>query len=105
RRDPQGGDRQAAAHRARRQARPHRVRLCIVGAGAIGGLLGARLAAGGNEVTLIARGATLAALRERGLTLRSGSDELTVRPRVVEDAAAAGLQDAVILTVKAPALA
>ena len=81
------------------------MRLCIVGAGAIGGLLGARLAAGGNEVTLIARGATLAALRERGLTLRSGSDELTVRPRVVEDAAAAGPQDAVILTVKAPALA
>src|SRR5438270_748852 len=71
----------------------------------ITGLLGARLAAGGNEVTLIARGATLAALSERGLTLRSGGEELTVRPRVVEDAAAAGPQDAVILTVKAPALA
>ena len=81
------------------------MKLCIVGAGAIGGLLGARLAAGGNEVTLIARGATLAALSERGLTLRSGGEELTVRPRVVEDTAAAGPQDAVILTVKAPALA
>jgi 2-dehydropantoate 2-reductase len=80
------------------------VRLCIVGAGAIGGLLGARLAAAGNEVTLIARGANLAALNERGLTLRSDGEELTVRPRAVENAAAAGPQDAVILTVKAPAL-
>ena len=81
------------------------MRICVFGAGAIGGLLGARLAAGGCEVTMIARGGNLAVLQERGLTLRSGADELTVRPRVTADPAEAGPQDAVILTVKAPALA
>ena len=47
------------------------MRICIYGAGAIGGLLGARLARAGAEVSLIARGPHLAAMRERGLTLRS----------------------------------
>jgi 2-dehydropantoate 2-reductase len=81
------------------------VRICIYGAGAIGGLLGAKLAAAGHEVTLIARGAQLAALRERGLTLRSGEETLTVRPHATDDPAAAGPQDSVILTLKAPGLA
>jgi 2-dehydropantoate 2-reductase len=80
------------------------VRICIYGAGAIGGLLGARLAAAGSEVTLIARGAQLAALRERGLTLRSGEETITVRPRATDDPAEAGPQDTVILTLKAPGL-
>ena len=81
------------------------MRICIYGAGAIGGLLGARLAAAGYTVTLIARGAHLAALRERGLTLRSGEDTVTVRPHATDDPAAAGPQDCVILTLKAPGLA
>jgi 2-dehydropantoate 2-reductase len=81
------------------------VRICIYGAGAIGGLLGARLAAAGYTVTLIARGAHLEALRERGLTLRSGEETLTVRPHATDDPAAAGPQDCVILTLKAPGLA
>ena len=81
------------------------MRICIYGAGAIGGLLGARLAAAGYTVTLIARGAQLAALRERGLTLRSGEETVTVRPQATDDPAAAGPQDCVILTLKAPGLA
>ncbi|MFO1059642.1 MAG: 2-dehydropantoate 2-reductase [Dongiaceae bacterium] len=81
------------------------MRICIYGAGAIGGLLGARLAAAGYTVTLIARGAHLEALRERGLTLRSGEDTVTVRPHATDDPAAAGPQDCVILTLKAPGLA
>ena len=54
------------------------MRICIYGAGAIGGLLGARLARSGAEVSLIARGPHLAAMRERGLTLRSGEESFTV---------------------------
>jgi len=81
------------------------MKICIYGAGAIGGMLGAKLAASGEEVTLIARGGQLAALRERGLTLKSEGQEITVRPLATDDPAEAGPQDAVILTVKAPGVA
>ena len=47
------------------------MKICIVGAGAIGGYMGARLALAGQQVTLIARGAHLQAIQERGLTLQS----------------------------------
>ncbi|MGK5738341.1 ketopantoate reductase family protein [Micromonospora sp. URMC 103] len=55
------------------------MRYLIIGAGAVGGTIGARLAAAEHEVTLVARGAHLAAIRERGLTLRQPEQERTVR--------------------------
>jgi 2-dehydropantoate 2-reductase len=77
------------------------LKLAVYGAGAIGGLLGARLAAAGVEVGLIARGAHLAAIRERGLELRHAGDSLTVHPAATDDPAGLGPQDYVILTLKA----
>ena len=81
-------------------------KVCIVGAGAIGGILGARLAAAGAcEVSALARGKTLQALREHGWRLRSGDTFMQVPGRAESDAAALGAQDLVILAVKGPALA
>lgn len=79
------------------------MRIAVVGAGAIGGYLGARLAAAGEEVTFIARGANLAAIRADGMRL-IGEDGVEVRSigaRAVEKPAEAGAQDTVLLTVKA----
>jgi 2-dehydropantoate 2-reductase len=78
------------------------VRIAIVGAGAIGGFLAARLAASGCRVTLVARGAQLTALSQGGLTLieRDGR-RATHRIPVVARLAAAGPQDYVMLAVKA----
>ncbi len=79
------------------------MRICIFGAGATGGFLGARLARGGVPVTLIARGAQLAAIRAVGLTLREADGtSFTAAPTLAtDDPAVAGEQDAVILAVKA----
>jgi 2-dehydropantoate 2-reductase len=77
------------------------VTVAIVGAGAIGGLIGARLARSGEEVILIARGANLEALRARGLTVRSAGEEFIVRPRATDDVAAVGKADVVFVTLKA----
>jgi len=80
------------------------MKVCIVGAGAIGGFLGARLAASGADVTALARGETLRALREDGWRLQSG-DVLTTAPAIASDRAAdLGPQDLVVLAVKSPAL-
>jgi 2-dehydropantoate 2-reductase len=81
------------------------VRVGIFGAGAIGGLLAARLAQAGAEVTVVARGAHLDAMQRHGLRLHSGEERVTVRPRCVADAREAGAQDAVFVTLKAHALA
>ena len=79
--------------------------VCIVGAGAIGGWLGAGLARAGCDVSLLARGATLAALQTQGLKLQSGSQpEQTHLVRASNNAAELGVQDMVIIAVKAPAL-
>lgn len=82
------------------------MRIAIVGAGAIGAYMGARLALAGEEVTLIARGAHLEAMQRDGLTLLSTDaegDELRehTEPRSVATPAEAGLQDVVIVTLKA----
>jgi 2-dehydropantoate 2-reductase len=77
------------------------MRFCIYGAGAIGGLIGARLARTGEDVTLIARGAHLAAMRENGLKVTGHGGDFTVKPRVTEDPAEAGPQDFVIVALKA----
>ncbi|MBV8591587.1 MAG: oxidoreductase, partial [Acetobacteraceae bacterium] len=68
------------------------MRIGIFGAGAIGGLIGARLAASGANVTFIARGPHLAAMQANGVRLISGGQTITVRPRCVGDGADAGEQ-------------
>jgi len=80
------------------------MRICVFGAGAIGGYMAVELACAGNEVTVIARGAHLEAIRARGLTLRMAGEERTVRPAATDDAAEAGVQDAVVVTLKAHSL-
>jgi 2-dehydropantoate 2-reductase len=78
------------------------MKVCIVGAGSIGGYLGARLAHAGIQVTLIARGAHLEALRSRGLTLIEAGGESVVRTvHATECMAEAGAHDLVVLAVKA----
>ena len=81
------------------------MKICIYGAGAVGGHLAVRLARAGNEVSVVARGAHLEAMRARGLTLMLGGEKLTAPVRASDDPAALGPQDVVITTVKAPALA
>ena len=81
------------------------MKICVVGAGAIGGLTGAWLARAGHEVCLVARGEHLLALRERGLTLVSGESREVFRLRAGGDPGEFGIQDAVFVCVKAPSLA
>ncbi len=80
------------------------MKVCVVGAGAIGTFLGTHLARTGAEVSALARGATAAALRARGLRLEEGGATLTAPVRVVEDTRALGPQDLVVVAVKGPAL-
>ena len=80
------------------------MKICVYGAGASGGLLGAQLALAGEEVTLSARGPHLAAMRRNGLKLRTEGEERTARPACTDDPAEAGPQDAVIVTLKAPSV-
>jgi len=77
------------------------MRLCIFGAGAIGGYLGAELALGGVDVTLIARGPHLDAMRKNGIRLRVGDDEKVAHPHCTDDPAEAGPQDYVLMALKA----
>ena len=81
------------------------MRICVYGAGAIGGLIGARLARAGCDVSLVARGAHLAAIRARGLRVRSQGEEIVIRPRCSDDPAELGAHDYVILTLKAHSVA
>src|SRR5436190_9991818 len=80
------------------------MRICVYGAGAVGGHLAARLAAAGEDVSVIGRGAHLAAMREKGLTLLHGEERITARVRATDDPASLGRQDLVIVTLKANAL-
>lgn len=77
------------------------MRICIFGAGAVGGHIAARLAAGGHDVCVVARGAQLEALRRNGVTLLHADETIKARVRT-EDF---GRQDAVFVTLKANALA
>ena len=84
------------------------MRICIFGAGAVGGHLAARLSAAGHTVSVVARGDHLAAIRERGLVLLRGDERIEARVRASEVPAKLGPQDMVISTLKAnglPALA
>ncbi len=79
------------------------MKVAIVGVGAIGGYVGIRLALAGEDVTFIARGANLEALRTRGLRLLNadGSEECAPHVNATADYDAAGVQDVVILAMKA----
>ncbi len=79
------------------------MRVCIVGAGAIGGALGVILAQNGCEVSVLARGAYVNAMSS-GLTLAQGEKLSRVPVKVSADASALGPQDLVVLAVKTPAL-
>ncbi|WP_414529623.1 2-dehydropantoate 2-reductase [Nodularia chucula] len=83
------------------------MKICIVGAGAIGGYLGAKLAQAGEEVTLIARGQHLEAIQNRGLEviMADGSSHVVHPSLATSDINDAGTQDVVILAVKAQSLA
>lgn len=81
------------------------MKVCIVGAGAIGGFLGARLAAkGDSQVSALARGATLEALCRHGWRLRQDGQLLQAPARASAAAAELGVQDLVVIAVKGPAL-
>ena len=77
------------------------MKICIFGAGAIGGYVGSRLSEGDAEVSLIARGAHLSAIRDKGLTLRFDGQEKVARLEASDDPAEFGPQDYVIIALKA----
>jgi 2-dehydropantoate 2-reductase len=87
------------------------MRICVVGAGAIGGVIAARLAATGEaDVSVLARGATLAAIRDCGLRLSSPESmsagaAIATRVAASDDAAELGEQDFVVVAVKAQSMA
>src|SRR5690348_8180090 len=99
------------------------MRICVVGAGAIGGVIAAQLAtAEDTEVSVLARGATLAALASDGLRVTTAAGTAVMRPTIVssgpawqgplvhsgltasDDAAALGVQDVVVVAVKAQSM-
>jgi 2-dehydropantoate 2-reductase len=81
------------------------VKVAIVGLGAVGGLFAARMAAAGHTVSALARGETLARVRERGLIVESAGKRSVARIDASDDAGALGTQELIIVALKAPALA
>ena len=79
------------------------MKVAIIGAGAIGGYVGAKLALAGEDLTFIVRGANLAAIRERGLRLimADGTEHLAADVRATDNYDEAGPQDLVVLATKA----
>jgi len=77
------------------------MKICVIGAGAIGGLLAARLAHAGEEVSVVARGAHLAAIRANGLTLQEEGGEFTERVFATDKISEIGAQDLIVLGMKA----
>jgi 2-dehydropantoate 2-reductase len=80
------------------------MKACIYGAGAIGGWIGARLARAGCALDVVARGATLEALKRDGLALVDGDSRRFVPVNASDDPAALGAQQLIVIAVKAPAL-
>ena len=77
------------------------MKITVYGAGAIGGYLGVQLAQGGADVSLVARGAHLAAMKKDGLKLITKDGETVAHPRATDNPAELGVQDFVIITLKA----
>ena len=82
----------------------HGMKVAIFGAGAIGGFLGVELAQAGADVTFIARGPHLAAMQANGVTLRSGGETRRRSGRAARRCVGSGVQDYVVVTLKAHAL-
>src|SRR6266571_6083211 len=80
------------------------MKFAVVGAGAIGAFAGAMLAKSGEDVALIARGAHLRAMQERGVRVRGSLGEFEVHPMATDDPATIGAVDVVLLTLKAHSL-
>lgn len=80
------------------------MKICVYGAGAIGGSIAVRLSRAGADVSVVARGEHGRAIRRSGLTLLSGADRHCVRLPCVEDAAQLPPQDIIVVTVKGPGL-
>jgi 2-dehydropantoate 2-reductase len=76
------------------------MKFAILGSGAVGGYYGARLARAGHDVTFIARGAHLAAIRERGLEIRSPLGDFVTSARAEDDTSRVGPVDVVLVSVK-----
>jgi 2-dehydropantoate 2-reductase len=81
------------------------MKVCIYGAGAIGGWIGVKLARAGCEVSVVARGATLEALQKDGLRLQEGEQTLKADVKASASPSDLGVQDLVVVAVKAPAMA
>ncbi|ABD08127.1 2-dehydropantoate 2-reductase [Rhodopseudomonas palustris HaA2] len=77
------------------------MKVCIYGAGAIGGYLGVQLAQSGADVSLVARGAHLAAMQQNGLKLLIGDEERVVKVRATDKPSELGVQDFIIICLKA----
>ena len=77
------------------------MKICIYGAGAFGGYLGVQLALAGADVSLVARGAHLAAMKANGLKLLIDGEERVAYPRCTDNPADLGVQDVVIVCLKA----
>ena len=80
------------------------MKVCIYGAGAVGGHIAGRLAKAGADVSLVARGAHLSAIQAHGLRVETHDDVLQSRPRATDNPAELGSQDVVLVTLKAPSL-
>ncbi|MFM1815944.1 MAG: hypothetical protein RLZ98_2639, partial [Pseudomonadota bacterium] len=80
------------------------MKVCIFGAGVIGGILGSAIARAGHEVALIARGPHLEAIKSRGLVLNTPNERYTTKHVASDDPADFGTQDLVIVATKTPAL-
>ena len=77
------------------------MKICVIGAGAIGGLLAAKLAEAGEEVGVVARGAQLKAIREHGLVLREEDRDIVARVAASDRIADLGEPDLIVLGMKA----
>src|SRR5437016_12620321 len=79
------------------------MKVAIIGAGAIGGYVGVKLALAGDDITFVVRGANLDAIRKNGmkLVMSDGSEQVASRVKAINDYAGAGAQDMVILAMKA----
>ncbi|QGZ57952.1 2-dehydropantoate 2-reductase [Paraburkholderia acidiphila] len=81
------------------------MKICIFGAGAIGGMMGVQLARAGADVSFVARGPHLAAMRENGARLLMDGEEYVAKVRCTSDPRELGVQDVVIITLKAHSVA
>src|SRR5262245_27638629 len=81
------------------------MKICVYGAGAIGGLMAAWLHRAGHDISVVARGAQLDTIRRDGLRIRSKGETTSFKVDAASDPARFGPQDYVLVTVKAPSLA